>query len=61
VDRGGWTEGTVYFGDGRYVLLRDIPNNRILRWDEVTGAVSEFRQPSHYSNGHTRDRQGRLV
>jgi len=56
-----WSEGPVYFGDGRYVLWSDIPNNRILRWDETTGAVSAFRQPSNNANGNTRDRQGRLV
>lgn len=56
-----WTEGPVYFGDGRYLLWSDIPNNRILRWDETNGTVSVFRQPSFNSNGHTRDRQGRLV
>ncbi len=56
-----WAEGPVWFGDGRYLLWSDIPNDRILRWNEETGAVSVFRQPSHNSNGHTRDRQGRLV
>ncbi len=56
-----WSEGPVWFGDGRYLLWSDIPNNRILRWDEATGAVSTFRQPSNNANGHTRDRQGRLV
>ena len=56
-----WAEGPVWFGDGRYLLWSDIPNNRIMRWDEETGAVSVFRKPSNYSNGNTRDRQGRLV
>ncbi len=56
-----WSEGPVYFGDGRCVLWSDIPNNRIMRWDEASGAVSVFRQPSHNANGNTRDRQGRLV
>jgi gluconolactonase len=56
-----WTEGPVYFGDGRYLLFSDIPNNRIMRWDETTGQTSVFRQPANNSNGHTRDRQGRLV
>jgi gluconolactonase len=56
-----WSEGPVWFGDGRYLLWSDIPNNRIMRWDEATGAVGVFRQPSHYANGNTRDRQGRLV
>ncbi len=48
-------------GDHRALLWSDIPNNRILRWDEETGAVSAYRKPSNYSNGNTRDRQGRLV
>ena len=56
-----WTEGPVWFGDGRYLLFSDIPNNRIMRWDEATGHLGEFRSPSNFANGHTRDRQGRLV
>jgi gluconolactonase len=56
-----WGEGPVWFGDGRYLLWSDIPNNRIMRWDEETGAVSVFRKPSNMANGNTRDRQGRLV
>ncbi len=56
-----WSEGPVYFGDGRYVLWSDIPNNRVLRWDEESGNVTTFRKPSNNANGHTRDRQGRLV
>jgi gluconolactonase len=56
-----WCEGPVWFGDGRYLLWSDIPNNRIMRWDEETGAVSVFRKPSNHANGNTRDRQGRLL
>jgi gluconolactonase len=56
-----WCEGPVWFGDGRYLLWSDIPNNRIMRWDEETGAVSVFRKPANNSNGNTRDRQGRLL
>jgi gluconolactonase len=56
-----WAEGPVWFGDGRYLLFSDIPNNRMLRWLEDTSEVSVFRGPSNYSNGNTRDRQGRLV
>ena len=56
-----WAEGPVWFGDGRYLLVSDIPNDRILRWDETTGATSVFRQPSNHANGLTRDRQGRLL
>jgi gluconolactonase len=56
-----WAEGPVWFGDARCVLWSDIPNNRILRWDEETGATSVFRRPANNANGNTRDRQGRLV
>src|SRR5712692_8486308 len=56
-----WGEGPVWFGDGRYLLWSDIPNNRVLKWEEETGQVSAFRKPSNYANGNTRDRQGRLV
>ena len=56
-----WSEGPVWFGDGRYLLWSDIPNDRIMRWEEETGSVTVFRKPSHFSNGNTRDRQGRLL
>jgi gluconolactonase len=56
-----WSEGPVWFGDGRYLLWSDIPNNRMLRWDEESGAVGVFRKPSNNANGNTRDREGRLV
>jgi gluconolactonase len=56
-----WTEGPAYFPAGRYLLWSDIPNDRTLRWDETTGAVGVFQQPSGYANGHTVDRQGRLI
>ncbi len=56
-----WSEGPVWFGDGRFLLWSDIPNNRVMKWEEETGAVSVFRKPSHNANGNTRDRQGRLV
>src|SRR5271163_411992 len=56
-----FNEGPVWFGDGRFLLWSDIPNDRIMKWEEETGAVSLYRKPSHYANGNTRDRQGRLV
>jgi gluconolactonase len=55
-----WAEGPVYFSDGDYVLWSDIPNDRIMRWSVSEGA-SVFREPSGYTNGNYRDRQGRLV
>src|SRR5262245_63756623 len=42
-----WAEGPVWFGDGRFLLWSDIPNNRIMKWDEGTAGVSVFRKPSN--------------
>lgn len=56
-----WSEGPVWFAAGRYLVWSDIPNNRMMRWDETDGSVSEFRSPSNNSNGNTVDRQGRLI
>jgi gluconolactonase len=56
-----WGEGPVWFGDVRCLLWSDIPNDRILKWDETTNAVSVFRHPCGNANGNTRDRAGRLV
>lgn len=56
-----WTEGPVYFGDMHCVMFSDVPNDRIMRYDEVTGETTVFRYPSNEANGNTRDRQGRLV
>lgn len=56
-----WVEGPVWFGDGRYLLFSDIPNNRIMRWDEISGEISTFREGSNNSNGLARDFQGRLL
>ena len=56
-----WAEGPAYFPAHRYLGWSDIPNDRMLRWDETDGSVSVFRQPAENSNGNTVDRQGRLV
>lgn len=59
-----WAEGPVWFDDMQCLLWSDIPNQRILRWAadmSTSGSVTTFRQPSNFSNGQTRDRQGRLV
>ena len=56
-----WTEGPTYFPAGRYLVWSDIPNDRMLRWDETNGQVGVFRKPAGYTNGHTVDAQGRLV
>ena len=56
-----WSEGPAWFPAGRYLMWSDIPNNRMMRWDETDGSVSVFRQPANNSNGNTRDRKGRLI
>jgi len=55
-----WVEGPVWFGDANCLLFSDIPSNRIMRWTPGVG-ISVYREPSNYSNGHTRDNQGRLI
>lgn len=55
-----WLEGPVWFADRDELLFSDIPANRVLRWSE-SGGVSVFREPSDFENGHTRDRDGRLL
>ncbi|MGL4325139.1 MAG: SMP-30/gluconolactonase/LRE family protein [Beijerinckiaceae bacterium] len=56
-----WLEGPAWFAAGRYLVISDIPNNQMLRWDETDGSVSVFRYPSNNSNGNTVDGQGRLI
>ena len=56
-----WAEGPAWFAAGRYLVWSDIPNDRVMRWDETDGSVSVFCQPALNSNGHTVDLQGRLV
>ena len=56
-----WAEGPAYFPAHRTLVWSDIPNDRMLRYDEVSGAVAVFREPSRFVNGNTIDRLGRLV
>ena len=56
-----WAEGPAYFPAGKYLVWSDIPNNRVMRYDETDGSVSTFISPSDNHNGHTVDREGRLV
>jgi gluconolactonase len=58
---GRWLEGPAWFGGGRYLIFSDIPNNRLLRFDDTDGSVSVFRTPSNYANGNTVDSLGRLI
>ena len=58
---GRWLEGPAWFAAGRYLVFSDIPNNRLMRFDETDGSVSELRKPSNFCNGNTVDHQGRMV
>jgi len=55
-----WAEGPVWFGDRNALIWSDIPNERMLQWVDGVG-VGVFRKASNFSNGNTRDREGRLV
>src|SRR5690348_17011733 len=56
-----WAEGPAYFPAGKYLVFSDIPNDRVMRFDETDGGVSVFLSPAQHHNGHTVDRQGRLL
>ncbi len=56
-----WSEGPAYFAAGKYLVWSDIPNDRVMRFDETDGSVSTFISPARHHNGHTVDRQGRLL
>jgi gluconolactonase len=56
-----WSEGPVYVPAGRYLLWSDIPNDRVMRWNESDGSVSVFQSPAFNANGHTLDQQGRVL
>ncbi|POX48259.1 gluconolactonase [Streptomyces sp. Ru71] len=60
-DGSRWAEGPLYVPAGRYLLWSDIPNDRLLRWDETTGAVGVFRAPAGHPNGNALDNEGRLI
>lgn len=71
-----WAEGPVWVPEkdhpfGGYILFSDIPNNRVVRWDEGKGAgtwlkPAGFTGPGEYGgepgcNGLILDKLGRLV
>jgi gluconolactonase len=56
-----FTEGPVWFGNHRCLIFSDLPGNRLIRWDEASGNVSVFRDPSNHANGNCKDREGRLL
>ncbi len=60
-DEGSWLEGPAYSPAWRTLLFSDIPNDRVLAWDEATGAVGVWRSPGGYANGRTVDRAGRML
>ena len=56
-----WAEGPAYLAAGKYLVWSDIPNDRVLRYDETSGATSVFLSPANNHNGHAVDREGRLI
>jgi gluconolactonase len=58
---GASTEGPVWFGDQQRLIFSDIPNDRLMAYDISTAKTQVFRHPSNFTNGNTRDRQGRLI
>lgn len=58
---GRWCEGPAYLPASRTLVWSDIPNDRVMRWDEMSGHVATFQQPCNNHNGHTVDAQGRLI
>ncbi len=56
-----WAEGPVWVPAWRSLIWSDIPNDRMMRWDETNGVVSTFRSPAGLANGNTLDREGRLI
>ena len=41
-----WAEGPVYVPAGKYLLFSDIPNDRVMRFDETDGSMSVFESPA---------------
>lgn len=60
-DGGRWLEGPAYHPAHRFLLFSDIPNERVLRYDERTRRVDVFDDASGYANGRTVDAHGRFV
>jgi gluconolactonase len=60
-DDGRWLEGPAYSPQGRFLLFSDIPNDRVLRYDEVSGRVDVWAHPAGFTNGRTVDREGRFI
>lgn len=56
-----WAEGPVYVPAAKSLLWSDIPNDRVLRFDETNGSVSVFESTCGYHNGHARDALGRVI
>lgn len=56
-----WAEGPVYLASQRALLWSDVRSNRLMRFDERTGEVSEEERPANFCNGHTLDLDGTVV
>ncbi|PZM16174.1 SMP-30/gluconolactonase/LRE family protein [Rhizobium tubonense] len=58
---GRWTEGPVYVPAARHLVWSDIPNDRLMRYDEVSEVANLFQTPCGHHNGHTLDFEGRII
>jgi len=58
---GRWCEGPVYVPAARHLIWSDIPNNRLMRFNEDDGSVSVFQSHCGFHNGHTLDHEGRII
>jgi gluconolactonase len=56
-----WAEGPVYVPADDVILWSDVRRNRCLRYDLATGEASLHMQPANFNNGHTLDRDGRVI
>lgn len=57
----GWAEGPVWIPETGRLRWSDVTRDRILEWDAGTGATSEYAVGVEFTNGRTRDLEGRVV
>ncbi|MGH1540705.1 MAG: SMP-30/gluconolactonase/LRE family protein [Arenicella sp.] len=55
-----WGEGVLWLAEHNTVIWSDIPNNRILQWDDASG-MSIWRDKVNFTNGRYRDSNGDVI
>ena len=58
---GRWLEGPAYHRAHRFLLFSDIPQDRVLRYDERSARVDVFLEDAGFANGRTVDHEGRFL